>query len=136
MTHVIVCTGSVAGQEWTNRVTNLRLWLIEVNTHPSVQKCILESLMSRSTMTLFTASADHLCFSAAAEQDKIGWQNFVEGKITRSWGMLQLQHYQEQMDIQTGYSAIGTDSRDVASPQRSPPRSGRTGSPFTSGRGA
>jgi hypothetical protein len=33
-------------------------------------------------MTLFTASADHLCFSAVAEQDEIGWQNFVKGKIT------------------------------------------------------
>jgi hypothetical protein len=47
-------------------------------------------------MTLFTASADHLCFSATAEQDEIGWQNFVEGKITQSWGMLQLQHYQQE----------------------------------------
>jgi hypothetical protein len=51
-------------------------------------------------MTLFTASADHLCFSAAAEQDEIGWQNFVEGKITRSWGMLQL-HYQEKHSKRT-----------------------------------
>jgi hypothetical protein len=101
MMHVILCTGSGAGQEWTNRVMNLGLWLIEVNTHPSVQKCILESLMSRSTMTLFTASADHLCFSAAAEQDEIGWQNFVEGKIMQSWGMLQLQHYQEQQSKHT-----------------------------------
>jgi hypothetical protein len=33
-------------------------------------------------MTLFTASADHLCFSAMVGQDEIGWQNFVEGKIT------------------------------------------------------
>jgi hypothetical protein len=101
MMHVILCTGSGAGQEWTNRVMNLGLWLIEVNTHPSVQKCILESLMSQSTMTLFTASADHLCFSAAAEQDEIGWQNFVEGKIMQSWGMLQLQHYQEQQSKHT-----------------------------------
>jgi hypothetical protein len=35
------------------------------------------------------------------EQDEIGWQNFVEGKITRSWGMLQIQHYQEQHSKRT-----------------------------------
>jgi hypothetical protein len=52
-------------------------------------------------MTLFTASADHLCFSDMVEQDAIGWQNFVEGKITRSWGMLQLQCYQEQCSKRT-----------------------------------
>ncbi len=34
-THVLVCAGSGAEQEWINRVTNLGLWLIEVNTHPS-----------------------------------------------------------------------------------------------------
>jgi hypothetical protein len=95
MTHVIVCTGNGAAQEWTNQIMNLGLWLIEMNTHPSVQKCILESLMSHSTATLFTTSADPFCFSATREQDEIGWQNFVEGKITRSWGMLQLLHYQE-----------------------------------------
>jgi hypothetical protein len=52
-------------------------------------------------MTLFTASADHLCFSDMVEQDEIGWQNFVEGEITRSWGMLQLQCYQEQHSKRT-----------------------------------
>jgi hypothetical protein len=56
-----------------------------VEEETAIEKCILESLMSRSTMTLFTASADHLHFSAVAEQDKIGWQDFVEGKITQSW---------------------------------------------------
>jgi hypothetical protein len=35
------------------------------------------------------------------EQDEIGWQNFVEGKITQSWGMLQLLHYQEQQPKRT-----------------------------------
>jgi hypothetical protein len=35
------------------------------------------------------------------EQDEIGWQNFVEGKITQSWGMLQIQHYQEQHSKRT-----------------------------------
>jgi hypothetical protein len=36
-----------------------------------------------------------------------------------------LEAHSGQMDIQTGYSAIGTDSRDVASPQRSPAAMGR-----------
>jgi hypothetical protein len=57
--------------------------------------------MSHSTETKFTNSADPFCFSAAMEQDEIGWQNFMEGKITRSWGMLQIQLYQEQHSKRT-----------------------------------
>jgi hypothetical protein len=100
-THVIVCTGSGAEQEWINRVTNLGLWLIEVNTHPSTRSCILASLMARSTTTLFVTHSDPSCQISAAEQDEIGWQNFVEGKISRSWGILQLQHYQDQHSKRT-----------------------------------
>jgi hypothetical protein len=40
-----------------------------------------------------------------------------------------LEAHSGQMDIRTGYAAIGTDSQNVASPQRSPPCSGCTGSP-------
>jgi hypothetical protein len=36
------------------------------------------------------------------EQDEIGWQNFVEGKISKSWGNLQWQHYQEQLLVRSG----------------------------------
>jgi hypothetical protein len=78
MTHILMCLGSGAGQEWTNRVTNLGLWLIEVNTHPSIQQCILESLMDRSTTTMFATHANPFCHSATGEQDdEIRWQNFV-----------------------------------------------------------
>jgi hypothetical protein len=47
-------------------------------------------------MTLFETHSNLLCHTAAVEQDEIGWQNFIEGKISWSWGTLQLQHYQEQ----------------------------------------
>jgi hypothetical protein len=100
-THVLVCNGGGATQEWVDRVTNLGMWLIEVNTHPSVQQCILASLMERSTTTSFATHADPVCHFAAVEQDEIGWQNFAEGKISRSWGSLQLQHYQEQHSRRT-----------------------------------
>jgi hypothetical protein len=57
--------------------------------------------MARSTTTLFVTHSDPSCQISAAEQDEIGWQNFVEGKISRSWGILQLQHYQDQHSKRT-----------------------------------
>jgi hypothetical protein len=40
--------------------------------------------MEQSPMTLFVSHLDGVCHDAAAEQDKIGWQNFAEGKISKS----------------------------------------------------
>ncbi len=76
--------------------TNLDLWLAEVDTHPSIHKCIISSLLSRTITTSFTSNADEVCLSAVTDQDLIGWQNFVEGKIAKSWGDLQLAHLHEQ----------------------------------------
>jgi hypothetical protein len=100
-THVLLCSGSGANQEWSSRVTNLDLWLAEVDTHPSIHKCIISSLSSRTITTSFASNADQICFSAAADQDLIGWQNFVEGKIAKSWGDLQLTHLHEQFSKRT-----------------------------------
>jgi hypothetical protein len=84
-----------ANQEWTSWVTNLGVWLIEVDTHPSICHCISESLMQRSLLTSFVSHSNLVCHSAALEQDEIGWQNFVEGKISKHWGYLQLLYYHD-----------------------------------------
>jgi hypothetical protein len=73
----------------------LGVWLIEVDTHPWIQQCITESLLEQSLMASFVSHLDQVCHDAASEQDEIGWQNFVEGKISKSWGDLQLEYYHE-----------------------------------------
>jgi hypothetical protein len=101
-THILICPDEDAGREWRNRVANLGIWLLEMDTHPSIKTCIMESLSLRATTTLFSPNADHICMTAALEQDEIGWQNFVEGKISKSWGVLQWNHYQEQLSVRSG----------------------------------
>jgi hypothetical protein len=51
---------------------------------------------------LFSLHANQICINGAVEQDEIGWQNFVEGKISKSWGIIQWGHYQEQLSVQSG----------------------------------
>jgi hypothetical protein len=46
-------------------------------------------------MTSFVLHANHICHTAALEQDEIGWQNFTEGKISKLWGQLQFDYYHE-----------------------------------------
>jgi hypothetical protein len=96
-THILICSNNSADLEWQlSQVTNLGIWLLEVDTHPSIQKCIMDGLSLRATTTLFSSHADHICLTVAVEQDEIGWQNFVEGKISKTWGIFQWRHYQEQ----------------------------------------
>jgi hypothetical protein len=35
-THVLICPDEDAGREWRNRVANLGIWLLEMDTHPSI----------------------------------------------------------------------------------------------------
>jgi hypothetical protein len=72
-THVLNCSDGSADLEWWCRVTNLGIWLLEVDTHPLIQKCITDSLSLRATTTLFSPHADHICLAAAIEQDEISW---------------------------------------------------------------
>jgi hypothetical protein len=62
MEHVILCNSHGTNQEWTNHITNLGVWLIEVDTHPSIHCCISESLMQRSPLTSFVSHSDHVPF--------------------------------------------------------------------------
>jgi hypothetical protein len=77
-THILFCNGHGANQEWINHVMNLSVWLIEVDTLSLIWWCITESLMEQRPTTSFVLHADHICHTAALEQDEIGWQNFME----------------------------------------------------------
>ena len=95
MTHVLLCSGNGTDQEWSNHVLILGLWLAEVDRHPAIHHCIIASLSSRMVATSFVAHVNPVCIEATEDQDIIGWQNFMEGKIAKQWGTLQLAYYHE-----------------------------------------
>jgi hypothetical protein len=69
--------------------------VVEVNTLSLIRRCITKSLMEQWPTTSFVSHADHICHTAALEQNEIGWQNFTEGKISKLWGQLQFDYYHE-----------------------------------------
>jgi hypothetical protein len=79
--------------EWELWMDNVESWLVEVDTHPSIVTCDLTALHLQSTDTWFLDMTDNFSAPAAAAQDVIGWQNFMEGKIAKEWGQLQDCHY-------------------------------------------
>jgi hypothetical protein len=93
--HTLFWNGHGVNKEWINRIMNLSVWLIEVDTLPVIQQCITKRLMACLPTTSFVSHSNHICHTAALEQEEIGWQNFAEGKISKLWGQLQLDYYNE-----------------------------------------
>jgi hypothetical protein len=75
-------------------------WMETHDTPPDIQTCITRSLQARRLNTLFTAFSSPFCHQAVAEQDIIGWQNFVEGKISRRWRLLQEEYLHDSDSTQ------------------------------------
>jgi hypothetical protein len=42
--HVLLCQGEGADSEWKDRILHLGLWLSEVDTHPLIHQCLINSL--------------------------------------------------------------------------------------------
>lgn len=82
-------------------VQSLQQW-IDTNTQEEIMEGILLVLEERDPAATFMSNASLMVVTAAAEQDTIGWQNFVEGKISRKWGKLQEAHYEEFRSIHSG----------------------------------
>jgi hypothetical protein len=70
--HVLLCQGKGADSEWKDRILHLGLWLSEVNMHPSIHQCLINSVSQQMDTTTFVSNADPLCMNAAIDQDEIG----------------------------------------------------------------
>jgi hypothetical protein len=71
----------------------LEAWLIDADTDPAIRECIILGLDTRNPAQLFTAFGNHRTLQAAQAQDRIGWMNTTEGKLSRHWQQLQAEYY-------------------------------------------
>ena len=94
-THLLICPHTGMTSTWLSNVTLLQQWLEEVDTHPDITLCFVQTLETRNPGQLFMAFSTQACQATAAEQDSIGWQNFTEGKLLKQWKQLQELHYRE-----------------------------------------
>jgi hypothetical protein len=92
-THLLICPHSGAALTWQLEVDSLKEWLEDSDTHPAIASCIIDTIKDRDLSQRFNAHCEAFCAIATAEQDSIGWQNFVEGKIACSWTALQEDYY-------------------------------------------
>ena len=62
-----------------------------LQTAPAIQQCLLQGLSSPSSSFRTHATQDLL--PIAEEQDHIGWDATMEGRISKSWAVIQSEHY-------------------------------------------
>eukprot|EP00978_Attheya_sp_CCMP212_P020758 scaffold59856_cov92-Attheya_sp.AAC.4 len=84
-THILICPDPDMMECFTAVLVDLELWLTEHETQPDLQKFLLQYIAAQDTITfLQLPDLPQEMISLAADQDTIGWQNCLEGKLPYS----------------------------------------------------
>jgi hypothetical protein len=92
--HLLNCPNQFCIDQWNTSVQGLDEWLQDIDTVPAVRQCIILTLSACNLTQTFEAVSSASIRPAATAQDRIGWMNFTEGKISKRWRQLQAAHYQ------------------------------------------
>ena len=90
--HVVLCPDERMRIAWIEPLRGFQIWLEESDTHPDIIACIIAAIEDRDPDTHFTDFAEPEILEAAIDQDNIGWHNFLEGRISNQWRIIQQQH--------------------------------------------
>ena len=91
--HLLTCPHPTSNDTWQESLLGLEAWMIDTDTDETIRECILLSLETRDPNQTFTAYSNQRSFQAAQAQDRIGWMNTTEGKLSHHWRQLQAEHY-------------------------------------------
>jgi len=69
-------------------------WMEQDDTMQEIRECLIRALRERSTTWDFRTDCNAQVIGAAETQTKIGWMNFMEGKLGSQWQELQKVHYE------------------------------------------
>jgi hypothetical protein len=89
--HVVTCTNDRIKVTRQAQLHAFRGKLQSMETHEDIERCFMHALSDPSH--LFATHATPFIAQAVESQDKIGWFNFLEGRIAVEWRQLQDQHY-------------------------------------------
>ena len=101
--HVITCPNEEAQDLYQENIYKLDEWMDKYGTHPAVRYIIISTLQQCNTIK-FSEAAEifldedetntaQLIRKASNDQDIIGYQNTIEGKISKTWESIQDEYY-------------------------------------------
>ena len=92
--HVPICPAEVAVQARREGLLRLQTKLEQLETHPEITNCLVQGIRFRHQS--FTQHATPDTAQAAHDQDQIGWESLLEGRIASEWTEIQDRHYTSQ----------------------------------------
>ena len=88
--HVPICPSAVTRQAFQEGLTQLTKKLQLNDTHDDISQCLIQGIQFRHLS--FSHFATPYTLPAAMEQDQIGWEATIEGRISSKWASLQGGH--------------------------------------------
>lgn len=88
-THVIVCTNAEKQEKFCKQVERFQKWMKQNSMDPDMIHIITQTI-SPQQPTSFASNVPQFLHGsklheAALDQDRIGWMNFLRGRITKKW---------------------------------------------------
>ena len=102
--HVILCPHPSASKLWLEQVDSLKNWLKAQKTKGDIIMAIIRNLKKlRKIGGIYGHHyKDKRLKTAVTAQDQIGWDQFMLGRISKHWSILQAQHYRDIKSRRTG----------------------------------
>ena len=107
MAHITVCTNKDRTALYTSSVEDLNQWMSANETDPTLHRIIVDYLKGRGSKEFrdLTYPQDHSKYQLLARyQDRLGWQNFIEGRFTSYLVHVQREHLRDSDTWRTAES--------------------------------
>ena len=94
--HLMRCTCSAATMERHSQIYEFHQWLLDNKTDPNIAQTITYTLINgpeTSFVSMLPLGVSSLVKLAAQEQDIIGWDNFLFGRMSTIWSRAQQQYF-------------------------------------------
>ena len=102
-THVVQCPARSAHNTWTKAMTHLEDWMLNQDTNPQLLQILTERLSGwQAKDPLQPLATTARLRDAIQEQDQIGWEHFLLGRISTKIRDFQQRHYEHQNSKKTG----------------------------------
>ena len=95
--HIVVCPDAGRTQLYVDTIDELERWLVSVETDPTLTELIIDFLRARGRKTMLDVSCDFLpdeYHLLVKHHDRLGFKNFVEGRMCSIFVQLQHDHLQ------------------------------------------
>ena len=105
--HLFQCSSQEAESIRHEKIEHFIQWLLRSKTHEDIKGCFIEWMINGGTKTF----QDSLPMQASVElkkianrQDRIGWMNFICGKVDKGWGRYNCSHDKKEIGGQNARS--------------------------------